>query len=196
MKQTDVLEKAHAAPSGEVSQTVSIEDVKKAEAEALKAVRKPVNATAVGWKQIGEWEEKDELTLDDELMDLTTPTLLDSFIPEAAYGDWYHTVGLFIAAGLLSFIFSWFNFSLAPVFFNCLALLSTMSFGVNENPQSITATSFLGISKVLTRSILGGLVPNVSSSIQMALTKAGILSCEAKIGFTCSHTICEIEGSK
>ncbi|CEP24390.1 Tricalbin-1 [Cyberlindnera jadinii] len=116
-QQPDVLEKAHAAPNGEVSQTVSIEDVKKAEAEALKAVRKPVNATAVGWKQIGEWEEKDALTLDDELMDLTTPTLLDSFIPEAAYGDWYHTVGLFIVAGLLSFIFGWFNFSLAPVFF-------------------------------------------------------------------------------
>lgn len=95
--------------------------MKEAEALAEKEKREPVPATSVGWKQIGEWEEKDALTQDDELMDLATPTLLDSYLPDALYGDWYHSVGLLIGAGLLSFIIGWFNFSIAPVFFVTLA---------------------------------------------------------------------------
>lgn len=90
--------------------------MKEAEELALKQKREPVPATSVGWKQIGEWEEKDALTQDDELMDLATPTLLDSYMPDNLYGDWYHSVGLLIAAGLLSFIVGWFSFSIAPVF--------------------------------------------------------------------------------
>ncbi|CCH44588.1 Tricalbin-1 [Wickerhamomyces ciferrii] len=49
--------------------------------------------------------------------DLATPTLLDSYLPDHLYGDWFHSVGLLIGAGLLSWIVGRFNFSIAPVFF-------------------------------------------------------------------------------
>ncbi|CDR40167.1 CYFA0S04e05028g1_1 [Cyberlindnera fabianii] len=124
--QADVLVKAGDVSGKEIleplnAETIDSDAVKKAEEEALQARRDPVPATSVGWKQIGEWEEKDALTADDELMDLTTPTFLDAYIPDAAYGEWYHTVGVFIGAGFLSFVFGWFNFSLAPVFFIVVA---------------------------------------------------------------------------
>lgn len=121
MQQEGILEQTEYAPLKGSSQALDEGELKKAEEEALKAIRHPLPASSVGWKQIGEWEEKDTLTPDDELIDLTTPTLLDSYIPEAAYGDWYHTTALCIGTGLLSFILGWFNFSLAPVFFVVLA---------------------------------------------------------------------------
>jgi Ca2+-dependent lipid-binding protein len=87
---------------------------------ALSEQRVPLPATSVGWKQIGEWEEKDTLTADDELMDLATPTLLDSYLPDSLYGDWYHNVGVILAAGLFSFIIGWFRLSIASVFYVAL----------------------------------------------------------------------------
>mgnify|MGYP003365524171 CR=1 FL=1 len=74
------------------------------------------DASYVGWKQINGWEEKDELTAQDELLDLNTETLLDSVIPDKFYGDWYHFVAIFGIGGLFSFVFGYFKFSLAPVF--------------------------------------------------------------------------------
>jgi len=114
-KATDL---SHDPPS---SKSLDMDKIKEAEEIAQKQKREPVPATSVGWKQIGEWQEKDELTQEDELIDLATPTLLDSYLPDSLYGDWYHSVGLLISAGLLCFICGWFNFSLAPVFFVVLA---------------------------------------------------------------------------
>lgn len=79
--------------------------------------RQRKNASYVGWKQIGGWEEKDELTLEDELLDANTDTLINNILPEKFYGDWYHNVAIYFVAGVLSFGFGWFKFSLAPVFF-------------------------------------------------------------------------------
>lgn len=50
-------------------------------------------------------------------MDLATPTLLDSYLPEKLYGDWYHSLAIIILSGLLSFIIGWFGLSIASVFF-------------------------------------------------------------------------------
>lgn len=80
-------------------------------------IRKKKTSNYIGWKQIGHWEEKDVLTDDDFLLDLTKDTLLDSVIPEALYGDWYHTMAIVAVAGLLSFAMGKFKWSLAPVFF-------------------------------------------------------------------------------
>jgi Ca2+-dependent lipid-binding protein len=112
-----LLEITGDAPTEVSSKKIDGNELKKAEEEARKAERESVPPTSVGWKQIGEWEEHDTLTADDELMDLTVPTLLDSYIPEVAYGDWYHTVGLHIGAGLVCFLLGWFNFSIATLFF-------------------------------------------------------------------------------
>lgn len=79
--------------------------------------RQRKRAAYVGWKQMGGWEEKDELTLEDELMDANSDTLLNNVLPEPLYGDWYHNVAIYFLAGVLSFAVGHFKFSLAPVFF-------------------------------------------------------------------------------
>lgn len=79
--------------------------------------RETKDASYVGWKQIGNWEEKDTLTLQDQLIDMNKETLLDNLLPESAYGDWYHAVGIFFLGGFLSFALGYFKFTLAPVFF-------------------------------------------------------------------------------
>ncbi|KAH3681825.1 hypothetical protein WICPIJ_007205 [Wickerhamomyces pijperi] len=120
--QDDVIKKATDLPYN-ASESKGIDEAKIKEAEELAraSVREPVPATSVGWKQIGEWEEKDALTAEDELTDLSTPTMLESYIPDWLYGEWYHSVGAIIGAALLSFIVGYFRFSIAPVFFITLA---------------------------------------------------------------------------
>lgn len=84
-------------------------------------VRPTMDASYVGWKQIGGWEELDTLTLEDELVGVNEETFLDNIIPDKAYGDWYHAVAVFFIGGFLSFLLGKFRFSLAPVFFVILA---------------------------------------------------------------------------
>ncbi|CCK70423.1 uncharacterized protein KNAG_0E01610 [Huiozyma naganishii CBS 8797] len=81
------------------------------------ANRQRKDTSYIGWQQTGNWEEKDELTAEDELLDLTKDTLLDNVLPDAVYGDWYHFVGIIFLGGFLSFFLGYFKFSLAPVFF-------------------------------------------------------------------------------
>lgn len=121
--QTDVIEKAAAIETSEAAQSESVDQdaIEKAEELAVKEQRSSVPASSVGWKQIGDWEEKDKLTAEDELIDLATPTLLDSYLPEKLYGDWYHSVAILIGSGLLSFVVGWLKLSIAPVFFIFLA---------------------------------------------------------------------------
>lgn len=84
--------------------------------------RVPVAATFRGWKEVSGWKESDTLTANEELDDLlSTPTSLEDVLPPAAYGDWYHNVAVLFAGGLLSWIFGYFRFSLAPVFFVVVA---------------------------------------------------------------------------
>lgn len=102
-----------------ISKNVSEEKIKRTEAASF--TRHPVDASYVGWKQIGGWEEKDILTLDDELLDLNDETFLDNVIPDNLYGDWYHAVAVFFIGGFLSFLLGHYKFSLAPVFFVIVA---------------------------------------------------------------------------
>lgn len=83
----------------------------------IKTIRKKKTSNYVGWKQMGHWEEKDTLTENDLLLDLTKDTILDNLIPEKLYGDWYHTLAIVALAGILSFFMGKLKWSLAPVFF-------------------------------------------------------------------------------
>lgn len=104
-KQTKEQEKKKAA-----------EEKEKGAPEEIK--RPAVPATFRGWKEVSGWRESDTLTAEDELDDLlSTPTSLENYLPEVAYGDWYHNVGVLFLGGFLSWFFGWFGFSLAPVFF-------------------------------------------------------------------------------
>lgn len=103
-----------------VSKNVSEDHTKNVNASEVE--RPTVDASYVGWKQIGGWEEKDELTLEDELMDLNNETFLDNVIPDKFYGDWYQTAGVIFLGGSLSFLIGKLGFSLGPVFFVVLAM--------------------------------------------------------------------------
>ncbi|ODV83193.1 hypothetical protein CANARDRAFT_9769 [[Candida] arabinofermentans NRRL YB-2248] len=93
------------------------------ELEAKK--RQPHEAAFRGWKEVAGYEEEDALTPDDEIMDLLTKsTLLDNYLPEIAYGDWYHQVAIVILGGFLSWFLGRFRFSIGPVFF--VTFITTM----------------------------------------------------------------------
>lgn len=96
--------------------SANIDEEKKAHIGKDKIHREKINSTYVGWKQIGNWEEKDELTQDDLLLDLSKETFMDNILPEKFYGDWYHSLAIVFIGGTFSFAFGKFKFSLAPVF--------------------------------------------------------------------------------
>ncbi|CCF60247.1 hypothetical protein KAFR_0J01830 [Kazachstania africana CBS 2517] len=96
--------------------SANISEAKAEHVGTTKVNRKRVDASYVGWQQIGGWEEKDVLTAEDELLDLNRETILNSIVPDSLYGDWYHSVAIFFVAGFLSFLFGYWKFSLAPVF--------------------------------------------------------------------------------
>ncbi|KAH3901441.1 tricalbin SCDLUD_002935 [Saccharomycodes ludwigii] len=85
--------------------------------DTKKVTREVGEATYVGWKQVGGWETKDTLTSKDALYDIHGETIIDNYLPDKFYGDWYHSVAFFFIGGFLSFFFGYFKFSLAPVFF-------------------------------------------------------------------------------
>lgn len=97
--------------------SANIEESKEANIGGEATTRPHVDASYVGWKQMTGWVEKDTLTVDDELVDLNQETILNNVLPDSLYGDWYHFVGIIFVAGIFSFTFGYFKFSLAPVFF-------------------------------------------------------------------------------
>lgn len=107
---------ALSSDAGNVSEEKQVDPAK-----TSSEVRPVIDATYVGWKQMGGWEESDTLTFEDELLGVNEETFLDNVIPDKAYGDWYHAVGIFFMGGFLSFLLGKFKFSLGPVFFIILA---------------------------------------------------------------------------
>ena len=97
--------------------SANIEPDKAANVGTEEVTRQRKLAAYVGWKQSSGWIEKDTLTPDDELIDLNQETVLNNVLPDSLYGDWYHFVAIIFVAGMLSFSFGYFKFSLAPVFF-------------------------------------------------------------------------------
>lgn len=75
-----------------------------------------VEASYVGWKQVGGYENKDELTIEDSLDETHVQTFLSRVLPEIAYGDWFHSVALLGLASILSFVIGKSKFSLGPLF--------------------------------------------------------------------------------
>ncbi|ODV97927.1 hypothetical protein PACTADRAFT_47760 [Pachysolen tannophilus NRRL Y-2460] len=80
--------------------------------------RETIAPTFRGWKEVGGWQEEDVLTPDDELVDLLSrATLLDEYLPDKFYGDWYHSVVLLGLGGIISFLIGKLKFSVAPLFY-------------------------------------------------------------------------------
>lgn len=107
-------------PEGKTSKTIS-EDRAKENVSNDEVKREPKEASYVGWKQIGGWQESDTLTAEDEMIDLNKETFLDNVLPDSTYGDWFHSLGVLFVAAFLSFLIGWLGFSLALVFFVAVA---------------------------------------------------------------------------
>lgn len=70
-----------------------------------------------GWREVSGYDKSYALSPVDEIMDLLTrATTLDQYLPEFAYGDWYHGIAITILASLLSGLFGWLKWSLGAVF--------------------------------------------------------------------------------
>ncbi|KSA01404.1 C2 domain-containing protein [Debaryomyces fabryi] len=120
----DVVERSQAKmskASGATTTTIDwtpSEDLDLSNIKTKPPPRQSVDPTYRGWKEVGNYEEKDALTEEDEATDLLShSSFFDTYLPAAAYGDWYHNVGFLILGGALSWIVGWFRFTLAPVFF-------------------------------------------------------------------------------
>lgn len=115
------LDKGTGATTTTIDLTPS-EDLDLSNIKTKPPPRESVDPTYRGWKEVGNYEDQDALTEDDEATDLLSrSSFFDTYLPAAAYGDWYHNVAFLILGGLLSWIFGWFRFSLAPIFFIMVA---------------------------------------------------------------------------
>lgn len=103
--------------TGAASVSISPELRKKVD-QKMAAKRKPHDAAFTGWREVTGWEEGDDLTEDDQIMDLLTrSTFLEQYLPEAAYGDWYHIAAILILGSLLTWALGYFRFGVGLVFF-------------------------------------------------------------------------------
>ncbi|EJS41935.1 tcb2p [Saccharomyces arboricola H-6] len=114
------------SPAPEVDQSTKVEskeavqDAVPVESEVkvngTSIAREKQEASYVGWKQVGGWEEKDQLTHQDLLVDFNKDTFLGNLLPDKLYGDWYHNVAILAIGALCSFVLGYFRFSFASVF--------------------------------------------------------------------------------
>ncbi|VEU23183.1 DEKNAAC104313 [Brettanomyces naardenensis] len=100
--------------------------------------RKPHPAAFRGWKEVSGFEDGDQLTPTDEIMDLlTSSTLLEQYLPDYLYGDWYHIVAIILIGSLLSWILGHFGFFLGPVFFVTVPVALYYRLSIRTYRQSI-----------------------------------------------------------
>ncbi|QPG77149.1 hypothetical protein FOA43_004554 [Brettanomyces nanus] len=123
--------------AGTVSPSVSkslLEKLKKKEA----AKRKPHPAAFRGWKEVSGFQDGDQLTKTDEIMDLLTrSTFMEQYLPEYLYGDWYHISGCLILGSFLSWLFGHFGLFLGPVFLVSLPVALYYRTSIRKYRQTI-----------------------------------------------------------
>lgn len=91
----------------QISQNVSQDKVDQKAGSMVEQLTKPVvvEANYVGWKDVGGWDERTQLNSEEELDDLLSKsTLLESYIGDKFFGDWYHNTVLIVMTALFSWI--------------------------------------------------------------------------------------------
>ncbi|KAF5109968.1 hypothetical protein DV453_001259 [Geotrichum candidum] len=98
-------------------QSISQDVVKNAEKGKSQAPKKIPTPSYVGWKQVAGWTEDDVLTVDEADEDLLyNSTILENYLQDKYYGDWYHNAALITAAAFLSWIVTRLGGGLPSVF--------------------------------------------------------------------------------
>lgn len=89
----------------ESSKSVDPNRVKKSEEEVLKKRKIPPEPDYTGWKQVGGWDERVALSSQKEADDLLQrSTLLESYVSDKYYGDWYHNTALIVFTAFFSWL--------------------------------------------------------------------------------------------
>lgn len=102
----DAAKKA-SAKEASASKSVDKKTLKRKEQEKQKEQKKrtPRVPDYAGWKEVGGWDERHKLTSEDEKEDLLQrSTLLENYISEKYYGDWYHNTALIVVSAFLSWL--------------------------------------------------------------------------------------------
>lgn len=105
-KNQELREKG-ASPERQISANVSQAKVDKKADSVVEKLAKPVTVSSdyVGWKDVGGWDERTQLSSADEVDDLLAKsTLLESYIGDKFFGDWYHNTALIVLTALFSWV--------------------------------------------------------------------------------------------
>jgi Ca2+-dependent lipid-binding protein len=101
--------------------------VKNAEKAKSTAPKKIITPSYVGWKQVAGWTEDDVLTVDEADEDLLyNTTVLENYLQDKYYGDWYHNAALLTATAFFSWIVTRLGGGLPSVF--CIAAVTAIAF--------------------------------------------------------------------
>ncbi|CAN6626338.1 tricalbin-3 [Trichomonascus vanleenenianus] len=105
-KESKLAGKAGGKPDASKSKDIDPELLKKKEKEKEKEAKKkaPPPPDYTGWKEVGGWDERSKLSSEEEAEDLLQrSTLLETYVTEKYYGDWYHNTALIFFTS----VFSW-----------------------------------------------------------------------------------------
>lgn len=91
--------------------------MKKAEKVKPPAIKPIPTASYLGWKQVSGWTEDDVLTREERNQDLLdVPTILEGYLPDKFYGQWYHSAGFLAVGAFLSWLVGRLGLGIAWVF--------------------------------------------------------------------------------
>ncbi|KAF5096869.1 hypothetical protein D0Z00_002606 [Geotrichum galactomycetum] len=109
------------------AESVSQDVVKNAEKVKSAAPKKIPIPSYVGWKQVAGWTEDDVLTADEADEDLLyNTTILESYLQDKYYGEWYHNAALLTITAFFSWIITRLGGGLPSVF--CIAAVTATAF--------------------------------------------------------------------
>ncbi|VBB77571.1 Conserved hypothetical protein [Yarrowia lipolytica] len=95
---------AEGEDKGKVSDSIDGAYIEKMAAKNMEKNQIP-EPKKLGWKQMGGWSEEMGITSDEQADDLITKsTLLEEYIANKFYGDWYHNIACIVVTGVLSFL--------------------------------------------------------------------------------------------
>lgn len=79
-------------------------------------LQKKVKDPVVGWKEMGGWDERQRLTSNEEAQSLVDrATMLESYIGDKYYGDWYHNTALIVVSAFAAWVVGRFGLGIAWV---------------------------------------------------------------------------------
>ncbi|VVT56770.1 uncharacterized protein SAPINGB_P005257 [Magnusiomyces paraingens] len=103
-------------PSSATPAQASITDKNAEASQTIAKPKAPTFAAATGWKQVGGWVEDSSISAEESQDLLDRATLLEAYISDRFYGDWYHNTALIVLTAFYSWLVGKFGGGLAWLF--------------------------------------------------------------------------------